>query len=77
VTESAGPRQQFEIVVRGRLSRRYECAFGGVTLEAHNGRTTISGEFVDQSQLYGLLNRLRDLGIELLSVTAMPETPRA
>jgi hypothetical protein len=64
-------RQRYEIVVRGRLSRRYECALDGVTLVPRNGQTTLRAELADQSQLYGLLNRLRDFGIELVSVTAV------
>ena len=64
-------RQRYEIVVRGRLSRRYECALDGVTLVPRNGQTTLRAELADQSQLYGLLNRLRDFGIELVSVNAV------
>ena len=66
-------RRRYEIVVRGRLSRRYECAFDGVTLVPRNGQTTLRAELADQSQLYGLLNRLRDFGIELVSVNAISE----
>lgn len=62
--------QRYKIVVRGRLSERYVAAFDGMTLESHAGETTLSGAFLDQSQLYGLINRLRDLGIELISVKA-------
>jgi hypothetical protein len=64
-------RQRYEIVVRGRLSRRYERAFDGATLVPHNGKTTLRADLADQSQLYGLLNRLRDLGIELVSVNTV------
>ena len=67
-------RRRYEIVVRGRLSRRYEAAFDGARLVPHNGRTTLSADLVDQSQLYGLLNRLRDFGIELVSVNPAAET---
>ena len=70
-------RQRYEIVVRGRLSRRYEYAFDGVTLVPDHGRTTLYAELADQSQLYGLLNRLRDLGIELMSVNPAGETSDA
>jgi len=66
-------RRQYEIVVRGRLSRRYECAFDGVTLVPRNGQTTLRAELADQAQLYGLLNRLRDFGIELVSVNAVSQ----
>ena len=64
--------QSYDIVIRGRLSRRYECAFDGVTLLPRNGHTTLHAEFADQSRLYGLLNRLRDFGIELVSVNRVP-----
>jgi hypothetical protein len=66
-------RRRYEVVVRGRLSRRYEGAFDGVTLVPQNGQTTLRAELVDQSQLYGLLNRLRDFGIELVSVNPASE----
>jgi len=70
-------RQRYEIVVRGRLSSRYECAFDGARLVPQNGQTTLRADLVDQSQLYGLLNRLRDLGIELVSVNRAAETDDA
>ena len=70
-------RQRYEIVVRGRLSSRYECAFDGATLVPRHGQTTLRADVIDQSQLYGLLNRLRDLGIELVSVNPAAETDNA
>lgn len=69
----ATSRQRYEIVVRGRLSQRYESAFDGVTLEPGRGETRLHADVVDQSQLYGLLNRLRDFGIELISINAVAE----
>jgi hypothetical protein len=62
--------QRYEIVVRGRLSKRYGAAFDGMTLVSRDGETIMTGAFLDQAQLYGLINRLRDLGIELVSVKA-------
>jgi hypothetical protein len=73
VTVSSSSGHRYEIVVRGRLSRRHEGALDGVTLEPGPGRTALRAELVDQSQLYGLLNRLRDLGMELLSVNPVSE----
>jgi len=70
VSNCESSRRSYDIVVRGRLSRRYESAFDGVTLEPRPGETTLRADLVDQSQLYGLLNRLRDLGIELVSINA-------
>jgi hypothetical protein len=70
---SGTSRQRYDIVVRGRLSMRYEAALDGVTLEPRRGETTLRAEVIDQSQLYGLINRLRDLGIELVSVNVASE----
>jgi hypothetical protein len=66
-------RQRYEIVVRGRLSSRYEYAFDGATLVPRDGQTMLRADLADQSQVYGLLNRLRDFGIELVSVNAVSE----
>jgi hypothetical protein len=65
--------KHYDIVVRGRLSYRYELTFEGVTLEPRNGETRLHATLADQSELYGLLNRLRDFGIELVSVNAVAE----
>jgi hypothetical protein len=63
--------QRYEIVVRGRLSERYGAALEGVTLEPRPGQTALRGDFVDHAQLYGLIDRLRDFGVELISVNAV------
>jgi hypothetical protein len=44
-----------------------------MTLLAGDGKTSISGPVVDQSHLHGLLDRVRDLGLELISVNAILE----
>ena len=59
---------RYRIVLRGRLSKRFEPAFEGMTLEHAPGRTVLTGQVRDQAQLYGLLDRLRDFGIELIAV---------
>jgi hypothetical protein len=58
----------YRICVRGRLTERLGSAFEGMTLEAGAVDTVFTGEVRDQSQLYGLLDRVRDLGLELVSV---------
>jgi hypothetical protein len=63
--------RRYRIVVRGRLSDRFGSAFDGFDVEPLRGETTLTGEVVDQAQLHGLLGRLRDLGIELVSVNAV------
>ena len=68
-----GPTR-YRIVVRGRLSERFDSAFQGVVLEPLPGGTALTGEFADETQLYGVLDRLRDFGIELVSVNAVEPT---
>jgi len=60
--------RRYRIVLRGRLSERFESAFDGMTLEHGPNRTVLVGDVRDQAQLYGLLDRLQEFGIELLAV---------
>lgn len=62
----------YRVTVKGRLSERFASAFEGVTLEPGAGETALVGR-LDQSQLYGLLDRLRDFGLELLRVEKVSE----
>ena len=62
-----GP-SRYRIILRGRLSERFETAFEGMALEPGPNQTVLVGEVRDQAQLYGLLDRLRDFGIELVAV---------
>jgi hypothetical protein len=62
---------RYEIVVKDRLSSRFDAAFPGMELEPAAGRTVLRGDFVDQAQLHGLLDRIRDFGLELVSVNAL------
>ena len=71
---SSGParnRTRYEVVVKDRLSDRFAAAFDGFELVARPGETVITGEFADQAQLHGLIERLRDFGIELVSVNVV------
>ena len=65
----------YRIVMRSELSDRYASAFEGMHMETEDGQTILIGEVVDQPHLFGVLNRLRlnGLGLELLSVQAMPD----
>jgi hypothetical protein len=65
---------RYRIVVKGRLGERFDSAFQGVVLEPLPGGTALTGEFADEAQLYGVLDRLRDFGIELVSVNAVDAT---
>ena len=59
-------RKRFSIRVAGRLSADLAEDLGGAARRHSAGGTTLTGEFVDQSQIYGILDRLRQLGIEVL-----------
>jgi hypothetical protein len=62
------PGTCYRIVVRGRLSERFASGFAGMTVEPSDGTTALVGDVVDQSHLFGLLERVRSLGLELLRV---------
>jgi hypothetical protein len=49
-------------------------AFEGMGLEPGQGQTFLVGEIRDQSHLYGVLDQVRNLGLELVSVEVVPMT---
>ena len=60
--------KRYRIVLRGRLGDHFAEAFGGMTLASGRGETVLEGKLADQSQLFGVLDRVRDLAIELVRV---------
>ncbi len=67
---SYGPRVQYEIRVEGHLTERWAAWFDGLAIvDQDDGTTVIRGSVVDQAALHGLLQRLRDIGIPLISLT--------
>lgn len=59
----------YQIRLRGHLDYRWRDWFGGITVKLEdNGETLLSGPVTDQAALYGLLKKIRDLGMPLLSV---------
>ncbi len=69
-------RSWYEIRLQGRLDARWSVWFDGLTLTAGaDGTTTIRGPVVDQAALHGLLQRLHDLGLPLLSVAQVEPGP--
>jgi hypothetical protein len=70
---------RYRIVLRGRLSKRFESAFDGMALECGPNRTMLVGDVRDQGHLYRLLDQVRDFGIELLVVepTKIPDGSEA
>jgi hypothetical protein len=63
----------YQIVVRSELNGRYAVAFEGMEMEAKGGYTVLTGKIIDQPHLFGILARINGLGLELLSVEALPD----
>jgi hypothetical protein len=64
---------RYEIRVGGRLDQRWSAWFDGMTLtDERDGTTKIQGPVADQAALHGLLIKLRDIGLPLISVTQLP-----
>jgi hypothetical protein len=62
----------YQIRLRGHLSSQWTEWFGGLTITLEdNGDTLLTGPVVDQAALHGLLRKVRDLGIPLLSVICL------
>lgn len=64
---------QYEIRVNGHLGSRWAAWFDGLDLTPEDdGTTVIRGAVVDQAALHGLIQKLRDIGIPLVSLTPLP-----
>ena len=73
---AAGDADWYEIHLQGRLDPRWATWFDGMTVTTDaDGTTLIRGPVADQAALHGLLARLRDLGLPLLSVTQVTRRP--
>ncbi len=59
---------RYRVVVRGRVSQELADTFEHLELDSNGGESSLTGTFTDQAQLHGLLDRLRDLGIPIVSV---------
>jgi hypothetical protein len=58
----------YQIRIKGHLGSRWTDWFGGMTITLEdNGETLLTGPVVDQAALYGLLRKVRDLGMPLIS----------
>ena len=62
--------ERYEICIKGHLDDKWAGWFEGLTITREdNGETLLTGPVVDQAALHGLLRKVRDLGMPLLSVT--------
>jgi hypothetical protein len=67
----------YRIVVEGRLDESWSEWFGGLEISVESSgsawaRTTLHGIVSDQAGLHGILERIRDLGLPLVSVARIP-----
>jgi hypothetical protein len=63
---------RYQLRVQGHLDQHWSTWFGLDLSNEDDGTTTLSGVVADQSELHGLLAKVRDLGITLISVTPIP-----
>lgn len=68
------PPKRVNIHIHGRIDEDWKHWFEGLRVEQQSDDTTLlTGQVTDQSALYGLLAKLRDLGLELISIESDPE----
>ncbi len=64
----------YQIRVKGHLNQRWSTWFDGLAItHEQDGTTLLTGAVVDQPALYGLLIKIHDLGLSLLSVVREPD----
>ena len=71
------PEREYRLTVEGELSDRMRSAFEGMTLTRERGNTVFTGPVRDQAELQGLLQRVSELGLTLLSAIAVDEEEAA
>ena len=75
-TEEYHEPGQYEIRLKGYLDDRWADQFGHMSFtHASDGTTILAGSLVDQAALYGVLRKVRDLGLPLLSVVQIDPKP--
>jgi hypothetical protein len=69
----------YQIRLKGHLSREWTDWFGGLTITLENdGDTLLTGAIIDQAALHGVLKKVRDLGLVLVSINRVePRQPDA
>ena len=74
--EKQNQHQCYEIRLKGHLDDRWAEWFEGLTITLEdNGDTFLTGPVIDQAALHGLLKKVRDLGLPLLSVSPVEPGP--
>ena len=61
------PGKRYRLVLRGELGEPFGFLFEGMQMSRLAGTTVLTGTVIDQAHLHGLLERIQELGIELVS----------
>jgi hypothetical protein len=61
----------YEIVLRGEIGDHFGVLFDGMRVTRNEGHTILTGPVRDQAQLHGVIERIQELGIELVSVNPL------
>lgn len=72
----SGGDATYVFVIRGELDARYSHLFEGMEMNQSAGATVVIGTLRDQAQFYGLVNRVEELGLELISAQKTATSPR-
>jgi hypothetical protein len=64
---------EYRLVVQGELDARYACLFENMDMRQVSGTTVLTGTVIDQAHLHGLIERIEELGLELLEVQQVPQ----
>lgn len=74
---TTGPahNDRYEIRIRGQLDAQWSDWFEGFALTVSDDQTILTGRISDQAALHGLLRRIGNLGLTLVSVTQLTATP--
>ena len=71
-----GQPMVYQIRIKGHLGREWTDWFGGLTIRlTDNGETPLTGSVVDQAALHGVLKKVRDVGMPLVSVMRVKPDP--
>jgi hypothetical protein len=65
---------EYRLVIRGEIGEHFGLLFEGMRLERDRGTTVITGAVRDQAHLHGLIERVDELGLELVSLNPVNES---
>ena len=65
----------YRLILGGELGDQFGCLFAGMRLSREQGTTVLTGPVADQAHLAGIIERTQELGLELILVARLEETP--